>query len=100
MKKIKENKLRNNLENALMYFDFEKVHMVMHLLGWTWGNEKDTPTIQDMEETIKELFDHSFEDLENGQNVAIHSTGGFLVEIHRNGNVFISFVLEETSVCY
>jgi hypothetical protein len=100
MSKFKGNKLRNNFEDVLMQFDFQKVHMVMNLLGWTWGGEKETPTVQDMEETVRELFDHSVKDLENGQNLAIHSTGGFEVEIHRNGNVFIRFILEEYGICY
>ncbi len=95
-KSITYEEIRDNFEYVLSNFQFYKVYMTMHNLGWTWAGSYLTPSINDMEETVKELFENALMDrFENGRRIC--ESGGFRVEIYEDGVVNIEFIVEQSS---
>jgi hypothetical protein len=80
-----------NLELAIENFDFKKVHTIMSIMGWCWNEEENAPSIRNMKELVKELYESLGEN-----NWPWASRGGFRVEENSDGIVTIMFVLEES----
>mgnify|MGYP001557979504 CR=1 FL=1 len=59
------------IENILANFDFGRVQAHMRKVGWTWGSEKQVPTLPELQATAQKLL----EDLI--PKMTYFSTGGF-----------------------
>lgn len=86
-----EETLESKFKWALDRFDFEKVRKVMTYLDWEWftSNGMETPSVEQMKDCCRELFEH-IDITENDT----WSSGGFSVGKHGD-NIQISFVVEE-----
>ena len=81
----------NAFEAAIEEFDFKKVHMIMNLLGWTWGGSNTTPTVIEMRKHVTKLF----YEMING-NFLSSSSGGF--QVRRDDEfIHIEFIVESAS---
>ncbi len=84
-------------ENQLDNFDFNKVHLIMSLLGWTWHGSKEPPTIEEMKTLVLRLYKSALTDaIETGEN-ASHCCGGFEVEVFEEDKADVRFILLEES---
>lgn len=93
MDKEIEYKIRDNFSEALERFDFEKVYRVMDYLNWRWGGDNHAPSLVQMIEMVKELFECAIKDFKETLCV---SSGGFRVRIYEKGRVEIQFVVGES----
>ena len=85
-----------NFDKAVCQFDFPRVRSVMRLLEWTWGDSSEIPTVQEMEDTVDELFEHIKDDLKEREE-SYCATGGFKVTANKDCSVDIEFIAEEAS---
>ncbi len=92
-----------NFKTALAGFDFERVHSVMEYMDWKWvlvkGNvlSHGVPSVQQMKNTVMELFYHALLDIsEISTPYSCAMTGGFCVKVYKTGNVKIEFILEKS----
>jgi hypothetical protein len=70
----------------------------MRAVDWVWGNStREVPTVQEMEKTVRELFEHALKNKERGDTSGYCSSGGFAVEINDIDIVFVEFILEAQS---
>ena len=72
-------------------FDFQRVHVTMVNLHWTWGNHYHSPTIDEMKDLVYRLADEVLDHEGDDWGVA---TGGFAV-VKKDGILNLSFVAEE-----
>ena len=77
------------VQEVLDEFDFEKVHLTMKALKWTWATVPGIPTIDRLKETAEYLLRGSIEGAlkcENlhGEAPYLHATGGFKAYCYRN----------------
>jgi len=93
MDKKLEYKIRDNFSEALEDFDFEKVHNTMNYLDWHWGGDNHAPSLVQMIELVKELFECAMNDF---KETVCTSSGGFRVRIYEKGRVEIQFVVTES----
>jgi hypothetical protein len=92
-----KNKIRENFEEALDNFNFEKVHMIMQFLGWTWfADNANPPSIMQMKKEVETLFN----DVLNGSDIISTGSGGFKVSVYMNGDVNIEFIPVQCRVEY
>lgn len=79
-------------------FDFDKVHMAMEAMGWTWGMEEEhrVPKISEMRDMCSELFGYALDVYSQKKKAVSSSSGGFKVSISKKGSVKVSFILAET----
>lgn len=63
----------------------EKIQPVYKLLGWTWADKQNPPTVEEIVATIKMLI----QDLIDSPDSISFSTGGLYAE--RDGDGFITF---------
>jgi len=83
------------VETLLAHFDFYKVHQVMHILDWAWGNahENQSPTLTQLQDEARRLL----ESVIASPRLYSKSCGGFCVARGGDGHITLSFVLEECS---
>lgn len=88
-----KEKLEQSFEDAVINFDFEKVHIWMTLSGWTWGNFEKVPTISLMEKTCRRLFNNCLKETKDEEKEWF--SGGFKVYCDFVNNwVSIEFIME------
>lgn len=79
------NESFNTIEEALDAIDFNKISQAMHILGWTYCLEAESPTPERLKGTVKELYENSLQNMyreadhEHGET----SSGGFTVSVTR-----------------
>lgn len=93
MEKELEYKVRDNFSEALERFNFAKVYRVMDYLNWRWRGDNHAPSLVQMIEMVKELFECAIKDFEE---TVCTSSGGFRVRIYEKGSVEIQFVVTES----
>jgi len=87
------NKLKENFENVLLCFDFQKVHAIMSLLGWTYfDSNNDVPSISSMKRCVKDLFDKASYSIDEEDYCHSVMSGGFKVTVYCSGEVLIEFI--------
>lgn len=97
MNKTLEYTLRCNFSKALSEFDFGKVYKVMKCLDWSWWDSGNNPPSQiRMADSVRTLFEHSIQGLENTFKNSYCYSGGFLVRVWEDGNVEIQFIAENS----
>lgn len=78
MKKVKRRvrvvneSVENAIEEIIQNFKFELVYAYMKMVGWTYRNAPDTPTVNTLEETARGLLEDVKK--EHGSRLL---TGGF-----------------------
>ena len=70
-----------SFENVEFFATIEKY---MKYVNWTWGDNKQVPTIEELKETILELLIHSVGDDGCLMDECGCSTGGFEVKLKKN----------------
>lgn len=76
--------LRECYKDVIDNLDFEGIHKVMKFLGWTYGSDEHTPTIDELKKTCEDLFQSAcLFLLENKETMATTSTGGFNVTVEK-----------------
>ena len=70
MKKWQKKAIKEIMEE----FDFGKVHITMEALGWTWGDSKKPPSIDELREEAESMLTRTVE----GNN-GYSDSGGFVV---------------------
>jgi len=89
---------RGQIEEIMIAFDFLKVKNVMKFLGWTWGADEESPSIEELKETAKRLLNGLGIESKNGICMTT-STGGFRASLKKNEfgcyNLGLSFDIEE-----
>lgn len=89
--------IRKNYEFAVSNFEFWKIKVVMNALDWKWGfSEMRTPSVDEMEETVGELFESVLSQLKDGQEEGNCSSGGFKVIVYPNNLVVVQFIAEDS----
>ena len=81
------------VEEILRQFDFKKVHKVMTVLDWTWGDHERVPTVGELRDCARELLTCCLK-----QGKGFSCTGGFWAILDEDGELTLQFVLEEWSV--
>jgi len=91
-----ESIIRANFEEALLGFDFEKVHSVMEFLDWEWHGKdgRHVPSIVEMIRNLEDLLKSAISFMDNGFSSV--GTGGFMVEIFEDNDVEISFIIADS----
>ena len=91
-----ESIIRANFEEALLGFDFAKVHSVMEFLDWEWSGKdgRHVPSIVEMLRTTEDLLNNAIHYMDNGFSSV--GTGGFKVDIFDGNDVEISFVVTDS----
>jgi hypothetical protein len=70
-----------DIEDLISRFDFKKVHKIMTVLDWYWYDSEEIPTVENMKNTVRELY-QSFKEGrilfgEIDGSVKSSATGGF-----------------------
>lgn len=107
-----KNRFQKEVNDALEYFDFEKVHKTMQALNWQWhhpgedGNK--VPTIHEIKTRAKTLIQEAAESAVLTKGEYVIGTGGFRAEAKyypkkENEKSFLwvrlAFVLEDWDNC-
>lgn len=89
-KSYSDEEKANIVDKIMADFDFEKVHICMERVGWTWGGfNPKVPTTIEMKEVTAELLNNVISDPE----MRYTSTGGFRAEKDECG-IRLAFILE------
>jgi hypothetical protein len=78
------------VEEVLDSFDFNKVHRVMELLGWTWANLDRVPTRSELVEEARRLLP------ELDGRPGVHGSGGLRASFKEDGTLSLKFILCES----
>lgn len=79
------------VDNIIDNFDFDRVHEVMTLLGWTWWNVRGIPSVQDLKKRAGELLTEVWEKPNDQYCI---STGGFHAR-KDSGVLILEFVITD-----
>lgn len=77
---------RDNIDEIMDNFDFDKVHKVMEVTGWQWASRDDMntmyqPEVSDLRTRARQLMRGAVEEmLARGEKKWGTETGGFRVE--------------------
>lgn len=93
------NKVKNperQIKVILDSFDFHKVHVAMHALGWTWKNDPNRgsylPDIEDLKYSATIQLKHIAKEYDGIPTKM--GTGGFYVEVNTYGELGLSFRID------
>jgi len=89
-----------NVQQILANFDFEKVRKVMELLNWKWVDSEKTPTIGELYQTAEQLLNMVSNSLFTTSDQSTEELGGFVATIYDNGDLRLSFVVENYEVVH
>jgi len=92
-----ENELKDTFSRMVNFFDFEKVREAMREMNWTWTNDTDPPSIDDMKGMCWRLFNASLYNCLFHKARSTSSSGGFQVEISKKGNIALRFLIDDIS---
>lgn len=73
--------LEEHIDDVMDWFDFEKVHLVMTALDWTWASSYDVPDVPALRKEVRRLMRSLWE-----SNNEFISSGGFTVRLCREEN--------------
>ncbi len=95
-----EKELLRKIEGILEAFDFDMVHQVMEFLDWKWANDEGDYTLPSTYGLIKQarkmLKEVGEKYLYNGESHSVLN-GGFCAVIDNEGDLCLSFVLDEVT---
>lgn len=95
--------IRDQINDVINHFDFDKVHSVMEFLDWNWWNYASIPTKFELQKKAYELLSAAY-DLHRLENErAVISTAGFeaLCDNDADGIWFeLKFVLTDWTTAY
>jgi len=84
-------------EDAIYNFDFQAVEKVMQVLNWQWCDVTGIPTIEDMQTTVRVIFNMVYKNIGgtywNKHGLTNAGTGGFEITAYANGRVKIQFIV-------
>ena len=74
--------LKDCYDDVIKNLDFNEIQRVMNFLGWTYHENKNTPTVEELKQVCKDLFNNGCQHLlENGGECVTTCSGGFKVFI-------------------
>jgi hypothetical protein len=86
-------------------FDFDKCEKVMKHLNWTWWNNSNSPTVQELRESAKQRIEDSIINLKKEEKwhysqPYMSSSGGVCAHVWKNRygkicNIQLQFILTE-----
>lgn len=82
--------------DCLDEFDFDRVHMVMMHLNWTYSDDKDVPTVETLRKNARRYLKVVAEEALNSKSTYITSTGGFRYEakLYENDYLWLRMAFE------
>jgi len=84
--------MKDDIDEIIRWFDFEKVRIAMVALDWHWHSETQAPSTGELVLTAIKLLNRVVE-----EDLSAIPTGGFLAE-NRNGILSLKFVLTDWDV--
>lgn len=99
-----ENKIRDDIDQILDCFDFEKVKKVMDFLNWEWFSSNGVPEIYELRKHARRLMNIAVAECIKTNQKYFTECGGFRVECDKyedDPKVYIrlSFVLTSWGNC-
>ncbi len=79
------------VEEVMIRFDFQRVQTAMRALGWTYFNEAESPSLDTLRATARQLLNTVAEAKEA---FVEHQSGGFRACWYPAGTVALTFVVE------
>lgn len=81
------------IDELIANFDWDKVKKIMEKLDWTWWGSEETPTYEEMQKCVRDLYS-SIKDRVEKNEYAFAATGGFKLTFNPEEDNELSLVFE------
>jgi len=100
MTKVNIEKYEETIENLLEKFDFNKAHALFKVMGWTYFDSGETPTVNKLEDTARYILEEALKSsLKNPSENGYCGTGHFEASVYGN-ELSLKLVFDEQTEYY